>query len=115
MTLTLPIPKVRNPFKTPAPTPVPTVVEHKVYVQVDQSCIDKGVRGDQFGCPVALALHNAGYKKALVGRYVAFLGGYPDMAIPLPIGVFDRVFRYDAGMRMQPFDFELKWTETILK
>jgi hypothetical protein len=79
-----------------------------IKVEVTQADIDKGVRHDPFGCPVALAVRRTIRRRAAVGQsmlYVWFGEQQHDGRLITAVAEF--VTFFDAGLPVSPFSFTL--------
>ena len=75
-------------------------------VHVTQDCIIYSSSYDKMrNCPVALALKRAGFTDVLVNKYHIRVDGKSYL---LSDGVTCKIARYDIGLGMQPFGFNLK-------
>lgn len=80
-------------------------------IQVSQGDIDNGTPGMCGFCPVAVALLRQTGAVWLVysdGQARPYIGD-PAVRITLPPEVAEAVRRYDAGLGMEPFEFDLPW------
>jgi hypothetical protein len=81
-------------------------------IQVTQQHIDKGRGGSCTSCPVALALNDAGFTRAWVSpstlRSNWRNGGSIREFFPVPDSVLVFINRFDAGLPVDPFSFELE-------
>lgn len=77
-------------------------------ISVTQDHIDRGVKGDSCYCPVAIAMREADYRSPKVGRVsVRFDWDGGRAVLPVPYSVKTFVYRFDAGLDVWPFEFEL--------
>ena len=81
-----------------------------IEVSVTETRIAKGRPGCEYVCPIALALHGAGFRKAEVDEYKVWFDGmldsYRTSLLPSPARRF--VERFDLGKSVRPFTFKLK-------
>lgn len=78
----------------------------KRLIRVTESCILRGVRGNPYGCPLALAVGDALDVKTVcvIGTiHVPFLG-----QLPMSSRCFDFMVKFDAGREVKPFNFYLE-------
>ena len=82
-------------------------------IRVTQEHITKGVMGDIFRCPVALALcEQGGYEPGdLTVNYSEIVAplGDRDIAAGLPAEAAEFIGLFDDGESVQPFEFRLDW------
>lgn len=75
-------------------------------VSVTQKDIDKGTVGDCILCPIARALSRAKHRKMRVGMFV-YYEAYSCVDKPLPPEARNFVKRFDKGLKVKPFEFEV--------
>ena len=80
-------------------------------IQVTQSHIDRGLQGNSYNCPVALACKDAGLAKPSVSNWGLSIDGL--RSILLPKGVNWRIAHFDKMGKMNPFLFEIEVQESI--
>lgn len=79
-------------------------------IAVTEKHILKGVHCDKSGCPIALAMHDAGLRGVLVGGdYMMFKTGFfsKKKVAGAPDSVTRFVDHYDSGEEVFPFEFEI--------
>ena len=72
-------------------------------IQVTQECIDKGVRGEPAGCPIALALMWAGFPYPRVGARMISTGVN---LLHQNNKIYEFRRNFDLGRGVSPFEFE---------
>src|SRR5256885_4584440 len=75
-------------------------------IEVTAEDIANGKKSSITDCPVALALHRAGFPTATVGAWSMMNGEGFDA---LPEGVSQFIARFDGGEPVEPFSFEVPW------
>jgi hypothetical protein len=78
-------------------------------IQVTQEHIDHGTRNSCYECPVALALHEnlLGKNEVRVIHYIEIIGEDVSLKYKLPDSVVHFIKRFDKGIKVEPFEFEL--------
>ena len=86
-----------------------------VRVQVTQQDIDDGKAGEAYRCPVALAARRA-FPRQHVRVYAPCImlieSGYPTFDLPSEARRF--VDRFDGGVHVEPFEFDLDVPDDLL-
>lgn len=81
--------------------------EVEMKIEVTQEDISNGIPDDCDYCPIALAAKRAGMESVLVynSRIIA-----RDEEVDAPLSIRARRFvrRFDAGLRVKPFNFEVR-------
>ena len=77
-------------------------------IQVTREHIDKGIKGHACKCPVALALHAAGFKDAMVWYTRICLEYTPPPYTPrnLTDSLVKFLRTFDKGQTVEPFEFD---------
>lgn len=75
-------------------------------IQVTQEHIRKGRPAIKRYCPVALALHDAGYLNARVGVFDVYITASRSLDI-VGTPVYEWIRRFDEGKPVEPFEFDL--------
>jgi hypothetical protein len=78
-------------------------------ISIDQKCIDEGIAGSAFSCPVALALDKAGVRHHGVTVNLVYLDSSSG-PIELPARVSKFVQDFDSDKNVKPFRFNLPIT-----
>ncbi len=84
----------------------------KKRICVTEKDIQKGEAACCNRCPVALALHRELGAEYFVGLligsgWVAFVADRGEDSLRLPVSCGDFAFRFDCGLAVEPFEFEL--------
>ncbi len=74
-------------------------------IKVTQEHIDKGVSGDMCACPVALAIEERIGERPVVWGLIIKVKDV-EQYVAAPVGVF--ISRFDEGLSVKPFSFNLK-------
>lgn len=83
-----------------------------ITVKVTQEHIGAGVAESCRSCPVALALQDAGYPRAVVANFIFLDAHDPDSRLlRTPASVVRFVHRFDSGQTVEPFEFQLEVPE----
>lgn len=82
-------------------------------ITVTQEHIENGRRGHCWTCPVALAVHSAGYPDAFIGPWTVRLNGFNDMMILMPLSAHNWISQFDRQIPVEPFSFELDETNVF--
>lgn len=81
-----------------------------IKIKVEEKHIQDGKRGSPGYCPIALAIEDAGYWYPVVDKNIAeFIDNEKGWAweIDLPNEARSFIMKYDAGIEVHPFEFEV--------
>ena len=85
-----------------------TLLKRRVFVEVTQKHIDRGVKSSARTCPIALAFQDLGFKEARVGGQNAYPDGLDSpKTIPLPYYAREFIANFDKGITVTPFGFSV--------
>jgi hypothetical protein len=111
-----PIEKSKNKIKSKVKIKKPAKKSKKtkpvVKVSVTKQHIKDGERGDNCGCPVALALKDLDFKDVLVSPDLISLTDDGDW-YPVSKKVYVFIRDFDEGLKVKPFSFTLDLTKKV--
>src|SRR5438270_5862557 len=81
-------------------------------IEVTAEDIANGKKSSISDCPIALALHRAGFPNATVGAWSMMNGEGFDAH---PEGVSQFIARFDGGEPVEPFSVEIPWVVAAAK
>jgi len=77
-----------------------------VEIEVLESDIATGERGNSCFCPIAIAIERKLRKAVKVNGQVIFI---EDKKIPTPLSAKNFIYCFDSGEPVRPFSFTLEW------
>ncbi|MCY4259166.1 MAG: hypothetical protein OXC91_02725 [Rhodobacteraceae bacterium] len=77
----------------------------KLDVEITSGCILQGTENEPNSCPVAIGMRRKGVLCEVHPCDIRFPDG---TSVPTPTAVHDFVRRFDAGLPVEPFNFEIE-------